>query len=1247
MQKWRLFIDTGGTFTDCIAYDPQDQVHRIKVLSSSALRGRLLAPAENAWSIQINWSHQAPIFEGYQLSVLGQPGQWKVLHLDPQQKRLELDKALPPEFAGLDFEITGHEEAPILAARLLTETPLRGTLPPLEMRLGSTKGTNALLEQKGAKVGLLITQGLGDLLEIGTQQRPALFALNVQKPPQIYHQVWEVPERLAADCSVVQALDLDQIEQWINAGAFEDCDSIAIALLHSYRNPIHELQIQTLLAKHKIPYLSASHLLAPEIKLVPRAQTAVVNAYLAPVMEQYLQAVQAPLAQDSLKVMTSAGGLIGAEHFQAKDSLLSGPAGGIVGAVWAAQKAGITNILTLDMGGTSTDVARYDGAYSYKYAVKVGHAELLSPALAIETVAAGGGSICSFDGEKLQVGPESAGAFPGPACYGAGGPLTVTDVNLLLGQLDPDSFPVPISLTAAQNALTELCAASGLNEAVLLAGFSRIANEKMAAAIRNISVQQGYNPAEYSLLSFGGAGGQHACAVAKLLGMQQVLIPYEASILSARGMGQAVIERFASKQCLRAFREADPLLSQEIETLKQQALTSLEKENAQQAQASIKAIWLQMRIKGQDASLSVLYEADQEIMPRFRSQYEQLYGHWIAGRAIELVSIRVSAVLQTAREAFRAAALKNYLPPADGKVNQFARYHWEKLQPGAQIEGPALLQSQFTTVVVPQDWELSLDHNLSAILRLGKSEESLIEKISEDSLSLDPIQLELFMHRFQSIAEEMGALLERTSFSVNVKERLDFSCALLDADGYLVVNAPHIPVHLGSLGLCVRKVAAKIDLGPGDVVITNHPAYGGSHLPDITLIRAIFDQDGKRIAYLANRAHHAEVGGKRPGSMPPDATNLAEEGVVFPPMYMVKAGVGQWAEIEAHLASGPYPSRAIHENIADLNAGLASLQIGATRLEELAAAHGEQKLRFYMQALQDYTQRSLSKSLEKLPDQVFGAAERLDDGSKLQVKISKKEDRLSFDFSGSAAVHPANLNANEAIVNSVVMYVLRLMLEEEIPLNEGLMQKVDLNIPTGILSPRFADDPTACPAVVGGNVETSQRLVDTIIKALALAACSQGTMNNLLFGNEEFGYYETICGGVGAGPGFAGADAVHQHMTNTRITDPEIMELRYPVRLERFAIRHGSGGKGQWQGGNGIIREIRFLAPLALTILSQHREVAPYGLAGGEAGKKGIQWVERRDKNREDLLGIAAVEIEKGDMIHLESPGGGGYGSWE
>lgn len=1244
MKKWRLFIDTGGTFTDCIAYDPQEQVHRIKVLSSSALRGRLLTPLENAWSIQINWSHQSAIFAGYQLSVLGQPGQWEVLHLDPQQNLLQLSSPLPTDFAGLDFEITAHEEAPILAARLLTETPLRGTLPALEMRLGSTKGTNALLEQKGAKVGLLITQGLGDLLEIGTQQRPALFALNVQKSPQLYHQVWEVPERLAADGSVIRPLDLAQIEQWIATGAFDDCDSLAIALLHSYRNPVHELQLKQLLEAHEIPYISASHLLAPEIKLVPRAQTAVVNAYLAPVMEGYLQAVQAPIPADSLKVMTSAGGLIGSAYFQAKDSLLSGPAGGIVGAVWAAERAGITHILTLDMGGTSTDVARYDGTYSYQYSIKVGHAELLSPALAIETVAAGGGSICTFDGEKLQVGPQSAGAFPGPACYGAGGPLTITDVNLLLGQLDPDSFPVPISITAAQNALSQLRGEAGISEVALLSGFSRIANEKMAGAIRNISVQRGYNPSDYSLLTFGGAGGQHACAVAKLLGIEQVLIPYEASILSARGMGQAVIERFASKQTLRAFREADPQLKAEIEALKAEALVALQKEKVNAAQAQIKAVWLQMRIKGQDNTLAILYEAGEKVLPRFRAQYEQLYGHWIADRAIELAGIRVSAILPVESQAFRKAAITPYIPESTGKINHFDRYIWESLTAGANIHGPALLQSQFTTVVIPQDWQLMLDQDQTALLSLSKKPLNEIEAPETRELSLDPIQLELFMHRFQSIAEEMGALLERTSFSVNVKERLDFSCALLDADGYLVVNAPHIPVHLGSLGVCVRKVAAALELGPDDVAITNHPAYGGSHLPDITLIRAVFDANGQRIAYLANRAHHAEVGGKRPGSMPPDATNLAEEGVVFPPMYMVKAGEGQWETIETHLASGLYPSRAINENIADLNAGLASLQIGVSRIEALASTYGEQTVRFYMQALQDYTQRSLSRTLGNWPDRIYGAAERLDDGNVLQVRIEKKGERLSFDFSGSAATHPSNLNANEAIVNSVVMYVLRLMLEEEIPLNEGLMQKVDLLIPEGILSPRFGDKPEDCPAVVGGNVETSQRLVDTILKALELAACSQGTMNNLLFGNEEFGYYETICGGVGAGDGFDGADAVHQHMTNTRITDPEIMELRYPVRLERFAVRQDSGGIGKWQGGNGIIREIRFLAPLALTILSQHRVVAPYGLAGGKAGKKGIQWVERSDKNREDLLGIAAVDMQKGDLIHLETPGGGAYG---
>jgi 5-oxoprolinase (ATP-hydrolysing) len=1238
--SWRIFVDTGGTFTDCIAYDPDQNVHRVKVLSHSALRGTVArAIGSRQWVVQLNWEVKSDIFAGYRFRSLKTDFACGVIALDPETKVIQLATESESDLSGQDFEISAGEEAPILAARLLTQTRLDEPLPPIAMRLGSTKGTNALLERKGARVGLFITQGLKDLLTIGTQQRPDLFALNVQKTPPLYEKVWEVPERMDAKGEVLEPLAPDFLDAIQTSGDWDGIDAFAVALLHSYRNPAHEQQLQSQLHQHTNLPVSVSAHLAPEIKLLPRAQTAVVNAYLTPVLHAYLQGVQSHLPAGALQVMSSAGGLVGAAYFEPKDSLLSGPAGGVVGAAWAAERSGFSRILTFDMGGTSTDVARYAGQYEYQYEVEVGGAQLLSPSMAIHTVAAGGGSICSFDGEKLQVGPESAGAFPGPACYGAGGPLTITDVNLLLGHLEPESFALPISESAARTALLATKGETEIEDEVLLRGFLRIANEKMAAAIRNISVRKGFHPPDHALLSFGGAGGQHACALADLLEIEQLVIPYDASILSACGMEKAVLERFATGQVLRPYRPDDSELDELVNQLSQRALAALQQEAGTEGAGRIHQVWLNLRLQGQESSLEVPYQRGQDARPYFRERYEQLYGHWLEGREIELVSVRVSAVLENH---FQPSSTVPPLPHA-AKAERTHRglpvYLWEHLKPGARIVGPALLVSEYTTVYLENNWELTLDEFQTALLHKKKT----LATREKQEIDSEAVQLELFTHRFRAIAEEMGALLERTSFSVNVKERLDFSCALLDAAGNLVVNAPHIPVHLGSLGLCVRKVSEVLTLGPGDVAITNHPGYGGSHLPDITLIRAVFSEQGERIGYVANRAHHAEIGGSRPGSMPPNARTLIEEGVVLEPQYLVRNGEVQWEAISARLQNAPFPTRALDENIADLNAGLASLQIGVIQLQSLAATFGSEQVQYYMNRLQAYASHCLMRSLEPKAG-LYEAREELDDGSPLAVRLVVQADQVQIDFNGSATVHPGNLNANDAIVSSAVMYVLRLLLKEDIPLNEGLMQNVALHLPNGMLNPVFSADPGACPAVVGGNVETSQRLVDTMLKALGLAACSQGTMNNLLFGNDDFGYYETICGGTGAGPGFQGCDAVHQHMTNTRITDPEIMELRYPVRLERFAIRAGSGGEGKWTGGNGVIRQIRFLESVALTILSQHRKVIPYGSQGGKGGKRGKQYVIRADGKRVDLLGIDACEMENGDRFIIETPGGGGWG---
>jgi 5-oxoprolinase (ATP-hydrolysing) len=1268
----------------------------------------------DGWKVSASWlSGPDNLFSGYTFRLLNIPhSPLNVLGSDARRGLLYLSQVSEGWLnSQADFEITAQEEAPILAARLLTHTPLGVPLPPMEMRLGSTKGTNALLEHKGSPVGLLITRGFADLLAIGTQQRPDIFTLNIQKPPQLYQQVIEVNERLDARGKVLVPLTEEEMGRLVRLVSESELKVWAVAFLHSYFNPAHEQAIRGRLRAAGITLISCSSELAPAIRMVPRAQTAVVNAYLSEVIGDYLQAVEKHLPTDALRIMTSAGGLVGARFFQAKDSLLSGPAGGVVGAASVARLSGINRLLTLDMGGTSTDVARYDGEYDYQYETRVGTAHLFSPSLAIETVAAGGGSICQTDGMKLSVGPASAGAFPGPACYGAGGPLTLTDVNLLLGRLDPDSFGIPLNRDAAERAWeqvqqqlpddplqasqpsTDYPSTSSRSafplksgSAYLLEGFLRIANEKMAEAIRKISVSKGYNPAEYTLLAFGGAGGQHACQVAQLLQMEQILIPYDAGLLSAFGMGQARIERFATRQILQPLRDFASALPSTVAELTTEAFHLLTQEGYSTEELEVRLVTLLMRFNGQDHALEVNYQAGQEINSLFRNKYESLYGHWVEGRTVEVESVKVMASTHLGSVSRQRENLETYAPDPVRWLNSYFTatwirvpvYVWEEMKPGATFSGPSLLVSQNSTTLVEPGWQLMLDGSNNATLRPNAVqlllntydqppafETTRQPMATETTVATDAVQLELFTNRFRAIAEEMGALLQRTAFSVNVKERLDFSCALLDTEGKLVVNAPHIPVHLGSLGVCVRMVRQALPMQEGDVVITNHPGFGGSHLPDITLISPVYSEH-QLLGYVANRAHHSEVGGKRPGSMPPDARNLAEEGIVVPPSYLIQKGVAQWQTIEELLCTPPFPTRALAENLADLNAALASIQAGSKALLQLVQQEGASQVKHYMRALKNYSAQSIQKSFALLPEINYSAEEFLDDGTPLTVRIQVEKEtpfenasvqpsertsertdkrKLRIDFSGTGGMHVGNLNANPAIVNSAVIYVLRLLSRENIPLNEGIMEAVELVIPPGLLNPDFPADPSQCPAVVGGNTETSQRLVDTLLKALGLVACSQGTMNNLLFGNASFGYYETIGGGAGAGDGFPGASAVHTHMTNTRMTDPEVLEFRYPVRLERFSIRAGSGGKGVYRGGDGIIREIRFLEPVALTLLTQHRKNQPYGLMGGENGLAGEQQVIRADGRKESLDGMAGTQMKSGDRIIIYTPGGGGYGN--
>jgi len=1233
--KWRIAADTGGTFTDCHAIDPQGRESRCKVLSSGHLRA-LLEP-ETRDLFQLKGLPPLPdhFLVGFSIQPAGGDESRTILSFEKSTNAIALDQPVSWP-AGTLLEITTGEEAPILGARILTNTPPGRAFPPLSLRIATTRATNALLERKGGRVALFITKGFGDLLHIGDQRRADLFALKHEPRPVFHELACEVLERVSVHGEILEALDEDGVRTSALDCIAKGITTAAITLMHGHAHPQNELRVAEILSECGFTHLTLSHQTAAFAKLLPRAQSTVADAYLHVPVQSFLKGIrrQSP----DMMVMTSAGGLKTADNIRPKDMLLSGPAGGTVGATNAARRLGITKIITFDMGGTSTDVARIDTHPGYRFTQDVAGMNLLAPCVAIETVAAGGGSICQMTHHGLVVGPESAGSVPGPACYGKGGPLTITDVNLLLGRFDPTKAPIPLDLEAARQRLCELHSLTdgSLDATGLLHALLRLAIEHMADAIRRISIGEGYDPADHALLAFGGAGPQHACAVAEVLGMKTILVPEHAGILSAVGLQEAVpevIEETEMRMPLAEFLESlsddkvvrtvpcaalrqhlerrvasEPSLSGEpFDEIYQEPSTHRTEDSLRGASLGADHMAIaELRLKGQDTPLQVEFKDPHDLPQLYRKAYVRLFGYPPpANREIELVSIRV--------------IIKERGTPSPRDL---------PLKSTAIVPAPALIQDAFSTIVVTPGWSVEHVEGFGHVLHS--------DQIAKPAPTLER---DLLRHRFHSIVSDMGALLCRTAISTNIRERLDFSCALLDPQGRLLSSAPHIPVHLGALGVCVREVVKAVPMQPGDTVITNHPAFGGSHLPDVTLITPVHDSSGGLIGYIANRAHHAEIGGITPGSMPANATRLIEEGVVISPQHLIHGGRSCFDEISALLKSAPHPTRNLADNLADLHAQLAANLHGVERLKALAS----DALQETMQTILDHSTQVMRGQIDRLPDSI-SATEKLDDGSQITVSMRKTGDKLILDFTGTSDVHPRNLNATAAIVRSAVLYVMRLMLQEDLPLNEGLMEPIEIILPTSLLNPIFSEDPAHCPAVVGGNVEVSQRLVDTLINALDLQACSQGTMNNFLFGGDRFGYYETIAGGSGAGEGYTGAHALHTHMTNTAITDPEIIEQRYPVRLRQFAIRHGSGGAGQWRGGDGVIREFEFVEPLTVSLLTQHRVEAPFGLQGGQLGQYGHQTLVRGGQSTR-LDGCTTFEAQAGDRVIIETPGGGGWGT--
>ena len=1194
---WQFWIDRGGTFTDIVGCKPDGTLVVDKLLSENSSQYKDAAVA----------------------------GIKKLLNLS-QNEKIPADKIS-------------------------------------SVKMGTTVATNALLERKGDKTLLLITKGFGDLLRIGYQNRPLLFDLNIKLPELLYDRVFEVSERLDSKGNIIRALDEESVRDTLRKAKLDGINSVAIAFMHSYLNPIHEEKIAQIASEEKISQISISYKVSPLMKLVGRADTTVVDAYLSPILRRYVDQVSTELDSSKstkLMFMQSNGGLTDANLFQGKDALLSGPAGGVVSMVQTGIQAGFNKLIGFDMGGTSTDVCHYSGEYERSFETEVAGVRIRAPMMQINTVAAGGGSILSFKDGRFQVGPESAGAIPGPASYGKDGPLTVTDCNVLLGKLHPEYFPNVFGKSGKEPLNTEIVKdkfllmsqevskkTDGLQiDIFLLAeGFLKIAVENMANAIKKISIQRGYDVTKYTLNCFGGAGGQHACQVADSLGITSVFLHPYAGVLSAYGMGLAEIRSIKESHFesdIENINEAEKL----IKKLSVNASNSVINQGIKKSSILlIKKAFL--HYQGSHQNLEITFN-DVEIMRNsFEIEHKKRFGFYVKDRKILIEMLTVEAVGKSSENydfsniespSSDAIAIDNKEMIVNGLKTNVPIYQRSNLKVEQIISGPAIISEPTGTNIIDEGWSANLDkfHNLI----LNRTE----KKINKKSIgtSVDMVMLEVFNNLFMNIAEQMGATLANTAYSVNIKERYDFSCALFNASGALVANAPHVPVHLGSMSEAIRTVIKlnKNNIFSGDVFVLNAPFNGGTHLPDVTVITPVFDKLEKEILFfVASRGHHADIGGKTPGSAPPDSKHIDEEGVLIDNFKLFEKGVFRENEMKKILASGKYPCRNIEHNMADLGAQVAANKTGIREINSMIDQFGIQTVHAYMDHVQDNAEECIRNAITNLKEGRYEYELDNKEFIKVDIKIDKIKREATIDFTGTAEKNPFNYNAPIAVCHAVILYVFRTLVGTNIPLNEGCFKPLNIIIPNNSMI--NAQYPSA---VIAGNTEVSQLTCNALFGALGVIAGSQATMNNFVWGNEKIQNYETICGGTGAGPDFHGASAIQTHMTNTRSTDPEVLEFRFPVRLEEFSIRKNSGGKGKFNGGDGATRKLRFLEKMIVTTLCSHRKVPPFGVKGGKPGECGKEWLERKDGTIKKLEGNDSCNVENGDLFIMQTPSGGGYG---